>query len=85
LPKYRISYLDAAKEEHFDALLYYKERSINAAVAFESAIETLEGHHMPKKFDCFVCQKVQLLELGSQNIINSLAFQYLGYFIVKFQ
>ncbi|MDR0518568.1 MAG: type II toxin-antitoxin system RelE/ParE family toxin [Clostridiales Family XIII bacterium] len=42
MPKYTLSYLDAAKEEYFDALLYYKEKSINAAVSFESAMETLE-------------------------------------------
>jgi plasmid stabilization system protein ParE len=40
--KYALTYLDAAKEEYFDALLYYKERSINAAVGFEAAMETLE-------------------------------------------
>jgi plasmid stabilization system protein ParE len=40
--KYTLTYLDAAKEEYFNALLYYKERSINAAVGFEAAMETLE-------------------------------------------
>ena len=43
MPEYTLSYLDAAKEEYYNALIYYKERSVNAAVAFESAIETIEG------------------------------------------
>jgi plasmid stabilization system protein ParE len=56
MPKYTLTYLDVAREEYYDALLYYKERSINAAVSFETAMETLEEMlslwpHIGRKID----------------------------------
>jgi hypothetical protein len=42
MPNYTLTYLDVAKEEYYDALLYYKEKSVNAAIRFETAMETLE-------------------------------------------
>jgi len=42
MQSYTLTYLDLAKEEYFDALMYYKEKSVMAAVGFESAMETLE-------------------------------------------
>jgi plasmid stabilization system protein ParE len=40
---YVVIYLDDARTEYYDALIYYKERSINAAVGFETALATVEG------------------------------------------
>jgi plasmid stabilization system protein ParE len=40
---YIVVYLDDAREEYYDALIYYKERSLNAAVGFETALETVES------------------------------------------
>jgi plasmid stabilization system protein ParE len=38
-----MTYLDVARDEYFEALLYYKQHSLNAAVGFEVALETVEN------------------------------------------